>query len=415
MMNVIKVLAVLMTLLLMNGCVGTPDKEGWRYGQKSEFLDILKEDKYFSICNKRGLYEKIREDGDSVLMSRMLVSYAENLANSCIDLAYFEEVQEQKRARNTETTYEMYKQEVNIKDIAMKLRAGATVESILAPFVPKNEQFAKLAKTYRAHAKSGTVSKEQLAALRLNLERVKLMNDNLGTDYALVNIPEFKVRVKKQGKTDLAFGVVVGKKHLQTPVFSAQLQYVTLNPQWSVPDSIARNEVIPGLLKNPGYLKKHRMVVRRNYNLTSGVVTPSVEELKAYKGGKGEVPFKFIEVPSNRNVLGRVKFIFPNKHSVYMHDTQAKSLFKRKVRAYSHGCVRLEKPQELLKYISTHYTDESYEKVKGKYNSYKTYHLKLNKPVLVHTAYLTAYIEEDGKLLMFNDIYGYDKSQRLNF
>ena len=213
----------------------------------------------------------------------------------------------------------------------------------------------------------------------------------------------------------MKFRVVVGQKRLQTPIFAAQLQYVTLNPQWSVPDSIARNEVIPALLKDPEYLKKNRMVVRSNYNLNSKNVVPTNELLESYKGGKGEVPFKFIEVPSRWNGLGRVKFIFPNRHSVYMHDTQSKNLFNREVRTYSHGCVRLQKPTALLKYITTHYTDETNEQVQKWYDSFKTHHLKLTTHVMVHTAYMTAYVEEDGKLLMFNDIYGYDKSQRLNF
>ena len=412
---VIKILGVVLTLLMMSGCVGTPDKEGWRYGQKSEFLEILKTDKYLSICNKRGLYEKIRQESNSVLMSRMLLAYTQNLANGCIDLEHFAIVQKDKKVRRIETEYELYKQDVDMRQIAMQLRAGSTIEAILAPFVPKNEQFGKLVHTYKTMAHSGTATKEELYKIRQNIERVKLMNDNLGTDYALVNIPEFVVRVKNNNKTDLMFRVVVGKKRMQTPVFAAQLQYVTINPQWSVPDSIARNEIIPDLLKDPEYLKKKRMVVRSNYNLDSKHLNPTVEELQAYKGGKGAVPFKFIEVPSKWNGLGRVKFIFPNSHSVYMHDTQSKGLFKRDVRTYSHGCVRLQKPTELLKYISTHYTSEPDEKVQRWYDSYKTHHLKLTKPVMVHTAYLTSYISEDGKLLMFDDIYGYDKSQRLNF
>ena len=415
MKNNVKLLVAVMAAVLMSGCVGTPDKEGWRYGQKSEFLEILKTDKYFSICNSRGLYEQIRQSQDSVLMSRMLVAYAGNLANGCIDLEHFKEVQKQKKSRRIESHYEFYKEEVDVKQIAMKLRAGQSIESILAPYIPKNEQFGKLLHTYHTLSRSDTITKEQLHTIRLNIERVKLMNNNLGNDYALVNVPEFIVRVKKDGKTDLKFRVVVGKKRLQTPIFAAQLQYVTLNPQWSVPDSIARNEVIPALLKDPAYLKKSRMVVRQDYNLNSKHVSPTVEVLKSYKGGKGAVPFKFIEVPSKWNGLGRVKFIFPNKHSVYMHDTQSKGLFKREVRTYSHGCVRLQKPTALLNYIATHYTDETLEKVQVKYDSLKTHHLKLNKHVMVHTAYMTAYVSEDGKLHTFNDIYGYDKSQKLNF
>jgi murein L,D-transpeptidase YcbB/YkuD len=209
--------------------------------------------------------------------------------------------------------------------------------------------------------------------------------------------------------------VVVGKTGLKTPVFSEDLAYVTLNPQWSVPDSIARHEVIPHLIKDPNYLTKKRMVMRSNYNLNSKKLSPSSVNLKAYVGGKGSVPFKFIEVPSKRNGLGRVKFIFPNHHSVYMHDTQSKYLFKRKVRTYSHGCVRLSKPMLMLNYIAEHYTSITPAELKKQYNSLKTHYIKVKKRLAVHTSYLTTYVEEDGTLLEFNDIYGYDKYHKLNF
>jgi len=165
----------------------------------------------------------------------------------------------------------------------------------------------------------------------------------------------------------------------------------------------------------PGYLAKKNIVIRKSYDLNSEKVDPNSVNWEQYIGGKGPVPYKFIERPSKRNVLGRVKFIFTNSHAVYMHDTQAKSLFKRKVRAYSHGCVRLEKPSTLLNYVTTNYTNKSNKQVKRWYDSYKTHHLNIEKRVMVHTAYLTAYVSEDGKLYLFNDIYGYDKSQKLTF
>jgi murein L,D-transpeptidase YcbB/YkuD len=210
-------------------------------------------------------------------------------------------------------------------------------------------------------------------------------------------------------------GVIVGKKKNQTPIFSEELKYITLNPTWNVPDSIARNEIIPKTLRNSAYLKRHRLVMRRDYNLDSPALSFNSVNAKAYVGGKGPVPFKFIEVPSDRNALGRVKFIFPNHHSVYMHDTPTKSLFKRKVRAFSHGCVRLEKPKYMLEYISKNYTAHDYEDVKAKYNSYKTHYLKITKRLPVHTAYLTTYVDDCGQLLSFGDIYGFDKSQKFNF
>ncbi len=223
------------------------------------------------------------------------------------------------------------------------------------------------------------------------------------------------VRLIEEDKTSVKMRVVVGKKKQKTPIFSEDLSYITLNPQWSVPDSIARNEVIPDLLKNPNYLTESRMVMRKTYDLNSKKLTPASVDLKAYVGGKGYVPFKFIEVPSKKNGLGRVKFIFPNQHSVYMHDTQSKYLFKRKVRAYSHGCVRLSDPMAMLDYVSKHYTATSEADIKKKYDSLKTHYVKITKRLPVHTSYLTAYVDDCNEVLVFNDIYGYDKTQKLNF
>jgi hypothetical protein len=416
MKNRLMYVSVFIGLWLLSGCaeVIVGDKD-WSFSQKQDFMDILDEDKYLSICDKQALYQEIKQTNSSKRMSEMLLAYIYNMENSCIDMGGFKTVQRQRKNNGIETSYTTYEKPINNGNIMLQLQAGVSIDEILAFYVPKNEQFSKLLNAYKVLSKLKTLEEPKLQKLRLNIERVKLMNNHLGEDYILVNIPEFMVRVKKAGETTLKFKIVVGKKHLQTPIFAEQLKYVTLNPQWSVPDSIARNEIIPALLKNSNYLKGHRMVVRKTYDLNSEKVSPSISDLKAYRGGKGHVPFKFIEVPSRSNALGRVKFIFPNAHSVYMHDTQMKKLFKHSVRSYSHGCVRLEKPNALLNYVTSHYTTKTLAEVDRWYKSMKTHYLKLSTKVMVHTVYMTAYIKSDGNLVMFDDIYSYDKYQKLNF
>jgi hypothetical protein len=404
---------------ILSGCgVETPDAEGWRPAQKEEFLAILETDKYASICNQQALYEKVRESENSKLMSKLLVSYAKNLANGCIDLESFNASQEKRVEEKIATYYETYMQDVKASDIMRKLKAGQSIEEILKPYVPEYTQFFDLQKRYRLLGGDKNTSKKTLRKMRLNLERLKLMKPGLGDNYALVNIPEYNVRVIDTNGTAVAMAVVVGQRKMQTPIFSANLQYVTLNPQWGVPDSIARNEVIPKLLKDPDYLVSHNMVIRKSYDLNTPEITQDSVDWAAYlleEKDKEEMTYKFIEVPSKKNGLGRVKFIFPNKHSVYMHDTQSKSLFKRKVRTYSHGCVRLEKPVVMLDYISKNYTEKTPEEVEEWYDSLETHHMGLTKKLPVHTAYLTTYVDECGDLLVLNDIYGFDKSQKLNF
>ncbi len=405
--------------IVLTGCgVETPDAEGWRSAQKEEFLSILKTDKYASICNQQALYEKVRESEYSKLMSKLLVSYAKNLANGCIDLESFNASQEKRVEEKIATYYETYMQDVKASDIMRKLKAGQSIEEILKPYVPEYTQFFDLQKRYRLLGGDKNTSKKTLRKIRLNLERLKLMKPGLGDNYALVNIPEYTVRVIDTNGTAVAMAVVVGQRKMQTPIFSANLQYVTLNPQWGVPDSIARNEVIPKLLKDPNYLVSQNMVIRTSYDLNTTEITQDSVDWETYleeeKDSK-DMTYKFIEVPSKKNGLGRIKFIFPNKHSVYMHDTQLKHLFKRKVRTYSHGCVRLEKPVVMLDHISKHYTEKTPEEVQEWYDSLETHHMGLTKKLPVHTAYLTTYVDECGDLLVFNDIYGFDKSQKLNF
>ena len=405
--------------MVLTGCgVETPDAEGWRPAQKEEFLEILETDKYASICNQQALYEKVKESKNSKLMSKLLVSYAKNLANGCIDLESFNASQEERVEQKIATYYETYLQDVKASDIMRQLKAGQSIEEILKPYVPEYVQFFDLQKRYRLLGGDKNTSKKTLRKIRLNLERLKLMKPGLGDNYALINIPEYTVRVIDTNGTAMAMSVVVGQRKMQTPVFSADLSYVTLNPQWGVPDSIARNEVIPKLLKDPNYLVSHNMVIRKSYDLNTPEVSQDSVDWEDYlvkEQNLTEMTYKFIEVPSKKNGLGRVKFIFPNKHSVYMHDTQSKHLFKRKVRTYSHGCVRLEKPVAMLEHISKNYTNKSNEEVKEWYDSLETHHMSLTKKLPVHTAYLTTYVDECGELLVFNDIYGFDKSQRLNF
>jgi len=400
----IKVLLAVLVAIFISGCsdVIIPDKEGWKYAQKEEFLKILKTDKYASLCNQKALYAQVLSTKNSLLMSNLLVAYTKNLANGCINL-------------HTSKDYSVYRQTVSKSNIMIRIKAGQTIEQILAPYVPKYREFDRLLTAYKALENESNASSSTLHKIRLNIERIKLMKPDHGKNYALINIPEFKVRIIENNIEAVSMAVVVGKKKMPTPIFSTDLKYITLNPQWSVPDSIARNEIIPKLIRNPNYLTRKRMVMRSSYDLNSKKLSPSSVNLKKYSGGKGHVPFKFIEVPSKRNGLGRVKFIFPNRHSVYMHDTQSKHLFKRKVRMYSHGCVRLSQPIDMLEHITVNYTARSYAEVKKMYDSLKSRHVSLNKKLAVHTAYLTAYVDDTGKLLLFNDVYGFDSSQRLNF
>lgn len=414
-MNII--VAVVLTMILGGCAVGIPDSEGWRYGQKSEFLSILKKDKYMSICNQKSLYEKVKTSKNSKLMTKLLVAYAYNLENSCIHMKSFKAIQKAKKASNIDTYFATNYQKVQASDILVKIKAGEGIAQILQPYIPKDPQFNALIKKYKVYEKSKDVKAEDLKKIRLNIERAKITKVVDGTHYVLVNIPEYQLRVVEKGKIALKSRVIVGKPHMQTPIFSERMKYVQINPQWNVPDSIMRKSYISKIEKNPKWVKANGMELHKDsYDLHSKKVNPALVDWSKYpKDEKGYIPYKLVQVPSPKNGLGRMKFIFPNRHAVYIHDTQSKSLFKKSARAFSHGCIRLSKPKTLLKHVTSHYTARTDAIMESWYTSRKTKHLLLNKPLFVHTTYYTAYVDEKGALTFFNDIYGYDKSQRLNF
>ena len=412
---ILKIFLATLLVFLLNGCLGMQDENGWTTDSKKEFITILKKDTYASICNSQSLATDAINSENSRLMKEMLIVYVQNLANSCIDLEALQTFEKAQKTQNISTKLVPYLQNVNPADIVFQLKAKLPIVKILEPYIPKISQFSKLTAFYSMHKNNPIVTNEIRNALRMSIERIKLMKQEIGENYVLINIPEFKFRLIENNQTALSFGIVTGKTTMQTPIFSSSLKYIVMNPPWNIPDSIARKSIIPKMLRNPYSLKRRGIVIRKTYDLNSKKINRRSINWKPYVGGKGYVPYKFIQVASRKNGLGRVKFIFPNHFAVYMHDTQSKSLFKRKSRAFSHGCVRLSKPTELLNYLVLNYTNKPIEAMQEEYDSLKTHYVKIIKPLNVHTAYLTTYMDENNTLRIFNDVYGLDKTQKLNF
>ncbi len=199
----------------------------------------------------------------------------------------------------------------------------------------------------------------------LQLERI---SSPKGSQYILVNIPEFKMHYYENDASILNMKVVVGKTKWRTPVFNRKMQYIVKNPRWNVPPSIYRNE----------YAHKSEATLRKE-----GFAYNSEGKLYQKEG--------------RRNALGIVKFLFPNKYNVYMHDTPSKSLFNKRVRAFSHGCIRLEKPLALLEQLGYTYTT-----TKNKW-------ITLKQQVPVYVEYHTVWVDDNGIVQFRPDIYGYEK------
>lgn len=221
-----------------------------------------------------------------------------------------------------------------------------------------------------------------------------------GGAYILINIPAARLVVMDGGEAVLEMRTIVGRPAWKTPQFSGRIQHIVVNPYWNVPPNIERREVLPLVRADRGYLERNNMEivdVRTNEVLDSWT-TPL---------GDGEA-IRFRERPGPTNDLGQVKFLFPNENHVYLHDTPAQHLFERHERALSHGCIRLERPLELARWILEHRTDTAPETLEGMVGESSPRWLALRDPLPVHITYLSAEARDDG-VYFYPDVYGLDR------
>jgi murein L,D-transpeptidase YcbB/YkuD len=243
---------------------------------------------------------------------------------------------------------------------------------------------------------------ERIKQIVLNMERWRWMPENLGEEHILVNIAAFELqRVQSSIAVD-RMNVVVGAVATQTPEFSDELEYVELNPTWTVPYSIASREMLPKLKGNPyAYADEFELFV--NGSLASwGSVN-----FAAY--GPGNFPFTFRQKPGPKNALGRVKFMLPNPHNIYLHDTPAKDKFAATSRAFSHGCIRLSRPLDFAYTILGEEVGWSRAQVDAALAQGKTRRVVLPRRIPVHLVYATAFMGDAGTIEFRPDVYGRDR------
>ncbi len=407
-----RLLILAAVMLLLAGCSGVPgvkDANGWKPSDVKEFLSIYKDDKYVSNCGLSDLYQQYKINHDTSILSKMLVQYANNLANSCIDIPGFKASQSAKSAKGIKTYFDLGHQSVSAKSILAQLKKGVSIEDILSPYIPKSPQFKKLLSYYKPGDNS-----EKMKKIRLNIERTKLMPQSGWNTYIEINVPEYMLRFFEDRSMTMKFPVIVGKPAWQTPIFSSIMKYIVLNPTWTLTENIIREDLIKKVKKDPGYFKRHNMKIYASFKENAPELNPRKINWKKYEGkdNKTPIPFRIVQASSKKNALGTVKFMFPNRFSVYMHDTQTKSLFKQKVRAFSHGCMRLSKPNELLEKIATGYAQTSMEIVNKHKANNKISYINLKRKIPVHIIYQTAYVGQEG-LQFFHDVYGFDKTQKI--
>lgn len=228
---------------------------------------------------------------------------------------------------------------------------------------------------------------KRLQQILMNMNRMRWMPAEMSGNLIMVNIPEFMLHVYEGNKRAFDMVVVVGKEGHNTMMFNGDLNQIVFSPYWNVPPSIVKNEIMPAISRNPGYLSNQNMEMVSN----SGSL-PTIRQ----KPGPG-------------NALGKVKFLFPNNFNIYFHDTPSKSLFARDRRAFSHGCIRLSDPYKMAQYLLRNEPEWTPERINAAMNSGDEKYVKLDKPVPVVITYYTAWVDENGLLNFREDIYKHDQ------
>jgi L,D-transpeptidase YcbB len=247
---------------------------------------------------------------------------------------------------------------------------------------------------------------QRIRQIEMNMERWRWLPDDFGKRHILVNVADFQMHVVDHDQIPLTMRVVAGRPSRPTPVFSKQITYLVLNPFWEVPPKIARTDIVDHVLEEPDYLEKNGIQVFEGWDEASTIdpTTLNWEEIKA----TGQFPFRLRQDPGSQNALGQVKFMLPNMFNVYLHDTPSKRLFNKTMRAFSSGCVRLQKPLELLHYIMKDNAKWPASRIQQVIDSGQEKIVSLPAPLPVHIVYMTAWADPDGIVQFRQDIYKRD-------
>ena len=248
--------------------------------------------------------------------------------------------------------------------------------------------------------------RERVRQIELNMERWRWLADDLGTRYILVNTADFMLEVVEQGKRVLAMRVVAGRKASRTPVFSGRMTDLVLNPYCHVPHKLAVRDMLPRIKKDPAYLDRKGIRVFESWEDLAPELQPETIDWSGIT--KHNFSFKFRQDSGPSNALGRVKFMFPNKFAVYLHDTPARYMFRRSQRDFSSGCIRVERPIDLAEYVLRGDPNWTREEILARIKDGKSRIVWLPESIPVHVLYWTAWVEGEGILHFRRDVYARD-------
>ncbi|MBM3422576.1 MAG: L,D-transpeptidase family protein [Chlorobi bacterium] len=248
---------------------------------------------------------------------------------------------------------------------------------------------------------------DRVDQIRLNLERYRWFIGDIASTHVLVNIPAFTLQYVENGRIRWATRVIVGQPYRKTPVFKADMQYIVFNPQWVIPPTILAKDALPAIRRNRSYLDKKRLQV---IDSNGRAVNPASINWSQYTGSN--FPYRLQQSAGDHGALGRIKFMMPNKHIIYLHDTPTKDLFEKSSRTFSSGCIRVENPLELAEFVLQDSAKWSRSAIESAIASGKTSTVWLPRRIPVFLLYLTAVAEGDS-VLFRQDVYSRD-SRLLN-
>lgn len=260
----------------------------------------------------------------------------------------------------------------------------------------------------RTQLELNKTNRDRVTQLMTNIERWRWMPKDLGQHYLVVDIPSFEYYVVKDGQETVRAKTIVGKAQRSTPVFMAPMNHIVFAPYWHVPRSMAVKDQLPKLKQDPERLARSKI---RIYDKAGNEIDPTMVDWSQYN--TSNFPYQLRQDPGNYNALGKVKFMFPNKHAIYLHDTPQKSLFGKTERTFSSGCIRIENPVELAEYFLKD-QDWKVDQVKKAYDGDKerTVRLKEDMRFPVYTIYMTAAVNPDGQTVYRSDIYDRDPAMQ---
>jgi murein L,D-transpeptidase YcbB/YkuD len=294
------------------------------------------------------------------------------------------------------------------KIVLAEIEAAPSPGLYLQSLQPKHEQFLRLREALiKARAGEGNggkpLSQRDIRKILINMERWRWMPEDLGNLYVWNNTPEFMVYVVKDGKPIYGDKILVGTLAYATPVFTADMKTIVFNPDWNAPETVVKENLLPPLREgNLSILKVHKLFVSLNG-------TP-VDPTRVDWAQVNIMAYTFSQRAGPENVLGKIKFMFPNKHTVYMHDTLAyrKKYFQKPMRAIGHECVRMERPESFAEALLAQDQGWSSSQVKDLWDNAVNKPVAIEHKIPVHMVYFTAVVDDSGKISSFGDLYGLD-------